>query len=358
MRKTVAEVAAAIATSIQFDKAAGWDPVGLQLGDPRAVVHQVAVCYEVTPEIVRRLVDAKVDMVISYHPLLFRPVAKLVSGPGPAGRAHDHIANGIALTVVHTAFDVMAGGTADALAAALGLVDVTGFGPAWTRDVVKIVTFAPQESADHVANAMATAGAGTIGEYSNCSFRTEGTGVFHPLGSATPHVGATDRVNHEPEVRIEMIAPETAVDAVVAALVRSHPYEEPAYDVVTTRSNAGFVGRHGKLDVAMNVKDLADRVSDRLGGTARVAGSGIIRTVAVVPGSGGSFLAQSEADAVVTGDVSHHQARAATASGIAVIDPGHAPTERPGVQALYALIAETIDAIDMTDIDQDPWKER
>ena len=108
----------------------------------------------------------------------------------------------------------------------------------------------------------------------------------------------------------------------------------------------------------MDVADLADRVADRLGGTIRVAGSGMVETVAVVPGSGGSFLTRSEADVVVTGDVSHHQARAATASGVSVIDPGHAATERPGVQALYALIAEMIDAIDMTDIDQDPWKER
>jgi dinuclear metal center YbgI/SA1388 family protein len=358
MSNTVAEVASTIAASVQLDKAAEWDPVGLQLGDPRVSVERVAVCHEVTPELVRRVIEANVDMLVSYHPLLFRPVAKLVSGPGPAGRAFDLIANGVALVVVHTAFDVMAGGSADALAAALDLTDITGFGPAWGRDAVKIVTFAPQAAADGVASAMANAGAGAIGSYSNCSFRSEGIGVFHPAASAAPHVGVTDSLNYEPEIRIEMIAPESDADSVVAALVRAHPYEEPAYDVIPTRSNAGFIGRQGALEEPMSVAMFADRVSDRLGGTVRVAGSGMVRNVAVVPGSGGSFLGQANADVVVTGDVNHHQARAATAMGVAVIDPGHAATERPGVQALYALIAKSINAIDMTDIDQDPWKER
>lgn len=358
MSNTVAEIASTIAASVQLDKAAEWDPVGLQLGDPRASVTGVAVCHEVTPELLRRVIEADVDLLVSYHPLLFRPVTKLVSGPGPAGRAFDLIANGIALVVVHTAFDVMTGGSADALATALDLTNITGFGPAWGRDAVKIVAFAPPAAADDVADAMANAGAGAIGSYSNCSYRSEGVGVFHPAASASPHVGVVNSLNYEPEVRVEMIAPEADADSVVAALVRAHPYEEPAYDVIPTRSNAGFIGRKGTLEEPMLVATLADRVSDRLGGTVRVAGSGMVHRVAVVPGSGGSFLGQTDADVVVTGDVNHHQARAATARGVAVIDPGHAATERPGVQALYALIAKSVDAIDMTHIDQDPWKER
>jgi putative NIF3 family GTP cyclohydrolase 1 type 2 len=105
--------------------------------------------------------------------------------------------------------------------------------------------------------------------------------------------------------------------------------------------------------------ELAQRVDDVLGGVIRVAGSGMVETVAVIPGSGGSMLDSATADVVVTGDVGHHQARDAISRGIAVIDPGHAATERPGVQSLYAAVSQLLgSAIDMTDVDADPWKER
>jgi hypothetical protein len=241
------------------------------------------------------------------------------------------------------------------------LEDVGGFGPAWGKDTVKIVTFAPTETGDAISGAMAAAGAGRIGDYSNCSFRTAGTGVFLPGPGTTPHVGRTGELSRAGEARIEMIAPATRVDAVVAALVRAHPYEEPAYDVISTRSNAGFVGRRGRLPSPASVAELAERVSTQLGGVVRVSGAGPVSTIAVVPGSGGSLLLESGSDLVVTGDVSHHRARAAADKGIAVIDPGHAATERPGVKALYAAVAETVETVevvDLTDVDHDPWKER
>jgi dinuclear metal center YbgI/SA1388 family protein len=308
---------------------------------------------------VSRATAEGVDLLVSYHPLLFRAVTKLVSGPDPAGRAFELIAGGVALAVIHTAFDVMPGGTADALAATLGLEETSGFGPGWGRDTVKIVTFAPGGIADVVAAAMTAAGAGRIGSYSSCSFRTEGIGTFFPEAGASPQVGGVGVLNREPEVRIEMVAPAARADSVVAALVSAHPYEEPAYDVFETRSNAGFIGRVGTLSAPMTVAGLSDRVRDRLGGVVRVSGSGPVSTVAVIPGSGGSFLSSVDADVVVTGDVSHHQARAAAEASTAVIDPGHAATERPGVKGLYAAVAKTIgDAIDLTDVDPDPWKER
>lgn len=359
MTMTVGELAAQLASSFQLQKAAGWDPVGLQFGDPGASIVRVAVCHEVTPELVDRLIAEQVDLVVTYHPLLFKATTRLVAGSDPAGRAFRLISNGVALATVHTAFDVIAGGTADSLAASLDLVEVHGFGPAWAHKTSKIVTFAPTASADSIVAAMSDAGAGQIGSYTRCSYRSEGIASFYAGPSTNPTVGSAGVLNREEETRIEMIAPSRRVDAVVSALVASHPYEEPAYDVVETRSNAGFVGRVGRLPGSLTPAQLADLVQERLGGVIRMAPAGPIETVAVIPGSGGSFVDSLQVDAVVTGDVSHHEARAAQARGITVIDPGHAATERPGVKALYAAVAEMIGTtIDMTDVDPDPWKER
>lgn len=356
---TVGEAAARLAEVFNLGKAAGWDPVGLQLGDPAAPVARIAVCHEITPQVAGELISADVDLVVSYHPLLFHPTRSLVAGSGAAGRAFQLVRAGVAVVVTHTAFDVAPGGTADRLAEVLGLTNVSGFGPAWGSDAVKVVTFAPGEAVTAISDAMAAAGAGVIGRYTHCSYRGRGEGTFLPGVGAAPAVGTVDAVNHEPEIRIEMIAPESRLERVVAALVASHPYEEPAYDVVVTRSNAGLLGRLGHLEEPIPVEVLSQRVMERLGGVVRTAGSGTVASVAVIPGSGGSMLSGVEADVVVTGDVSHHQARDALARGMSVIDPGHVATERPGVRSLYAAISELAsDVIDMTDVDADPWKER
>jgi putative NIF3 family GTP cyclohydrolase 1 type 2 len=168
--------------------------------------------------------------------------------------------------------------------------------------------------------------------------------------------------NRESEVRIEMNAPAGRVEAVVAALAAAHPYEEPAYDVVERRGDAGFVGRVGTIGPATTLRSLAARVTGRCGGVVRIAGDPDrpIATVAVVPGSGGDLVdaAAGIADALVTGDIGHHRARRALDRGLSVVDPGHAPTERPGVRALYAAVAAAgTEVADLTGRDDSPWHE-
>ena len=356
------DVAAAVSSlnrSFNVGKAADWDPVGLQFGDPQTGVRSVAVCHEVTPAVAEELVARRVDLAVTYHPLLFRPTRSLVAGSSASGRAFRLIAGGVALYSVHTAYDVLPGGTADCLADACGLTEISGFGPAWGDEARKVITFAPAAAVPPLLEAMAAAGAGRIGNYTHCSFRSEGVGSFLPEAGTDPVVGETGIINQEAETRLEMITPAHRLDRVVAALVSAHPYEEPAYDVVSVAANAGFVGRSGSLAQPLSLAAFAELVRDRLGGVLRIAGEGTIETVTVIPGSGGGMLADVTTDAVVTGDVSHHQARDAVGRGIGVIDPGHAATERPGVRALYAAVSELFDdVIDLTDVDCDPWKER
>jgi putative NIF3 family GTP cyclohydrolase 1 type 2 len=126
--QTVGEFISALAAVAPLDGAAGWDPVGLQLGDRDEPVGSVAVCHEVTTPVVAAVLERSIDTLVTYHPLLFHAARRLVAGPGATGRAHRLVRGGVNLIVVHTAFDVAPGGTADALADALGLERVTGFG--------------------------------------------------------------------------------------------------------------------------------------------------------------------------------------------------------------------------------------
>ena len=324
----------------------------------------VGVCHEVTEDVVGLAQHHDIDLLLTYHPLLFRPVTSLVAGRGPSGRAFRLLDAGIALAVVHTRFDVATGGTADALAAAVGLGGVMGFGPSEASPQIKVVTFVPVADVDRVAQVLAGVGAGIIGDYQNCSFRIAGTGTFEPGERTSPYSGEIGALNTVDETRLEMIAPAGLRDQIVATLVSAHPYEEPAFDVYEVVSNTGFIGRIGTWSGSLS--SLGELVGEHCGSSGiRVSGNPTaqVARVAVVPGSGAGFLSaarQLGADAIVTGDVSHHQTVGALDSGLNVVDPGHAGTERPGMGALYAAVEAAVgDAcgvVDLTDADPTTWR--
>jgi len=356
---SVADVLGALAEVARPDKAADWDSVGLQVGDLAARADTVGVCHEVTTDVVAAVEHDPVDLLVAYHPLLFRPTRTLIAGASPGGRAFRLARAGVALAVVHTAFDVAPGGAADALAAALGITDPAGFGPAWAGEAVKVVTFLPSAAADAVAAAMADAGAGTIGGYTACSFRSEGVGSFFAGAATHPAAGSTGGFNAEAEVRLEMIAPGSRRDAVVGALVAAHPYEEPAFDVYAVSANAGMVGRRGAV-APTTLAVFAEKVAAALETSVRFSGSADlpIGDVAVVPGSGSSLIDSAVgANVLVTGDVSHHDARRAADRGLAIIDAGHIPTERPGLERLYAAVARIAAETRAVGPDPDLWRE-
>ena len=359
---TVGDVIQGIGQSAPWDRAAGWDPVGLQLGDPAAVVERVAVCHEVTESVVETLLSDPVDLLVSYHPLLFHPTARLVAGRTPAGRALRLISKGVGLAVAHTNFDVAPNGAADALADALGITNSVGFGPLHRGESVKVVTFVPEEQVDRVAAAMSAAGAGRLGNYHSCSYRSDGVGTFVPESWAAPTVGSVGDFNRETEIRLEMIAPRRAESAVVAALIDFHPYEEPAYDVYDRRGNDGMVGRVGRPPAGTNARSFAALASEVLGGgDVRLTWGGPeFKLVGVVPGSGVDFIdaaLSAGADLLVAGDIAHHRARYAADRGLGLIDPGHARTERPGVARLLELVDQVSPAIaDLTGLDPSPWE--
>ena len=169
---------------------------------------------------------------------------------------------GIALAVVHTNFDVAPGGTSDALAEVLGLEELSGFAPLNGPDVLRIVTFLPADAAPPVLQAVSAAGAGRIGNYSSCSYRSEGVGTFFAGAGTQPTTGALGQLNEEREVRLEFVVPRTVEAEVLGALVAAHPYEEPAYDVYQRHGNAGMVGRIGTPAPGTTLQGLAQRAAE------------------------------------------------------------------------------------------------
>ena len=255
----VGDVLEAIDRRAPFHTAAGWDAVGLQVGDRRSEASTVAVVHEITGLVTEAILAGDFDLVVTYHPLVFRPLRSVTAAPGPEGRAFALAAAGVSVVAVHTNWDAAPGGTADALAGALLI-----------------------EAAEVFAAAETSAG---------------------------------ERV---------------------------------------------WMGRHGYFagDTACFLQVVRRQLETR----PRFAGLRDLSRprVAVLPGSGGSHVddaASAGADIYLTGDLSHHGARRALDRGMAVVDVGHGPGERPGVRALYSLVDEIVEGpVDLVGIDDDPWE--
>ena len=90
----------------------------------------------------------------------------------------------------------------------------------------KIVTFVPIKDAQKVRQVMGDAGAGVLGNYHHASFSTKGLGRFTPGKGAHPTIGEVVKESEVEEERIEVICEKEQVKAVIAAIKKTHPYEE------------------------------------------------------------------------------------------------------------------------------------
>src|SRR3989344_9213775 len=95
----------------------------------------------------------------------------------------------------------------------------------------KIVVYVPIKDAERVREAIGKVGAGKIGNYSFCSFSSEGIGRFLPQKGAKPTIGKIGRLEEVKEAKIEVTCANELVAKVVKAIRGAHPYEEPVIDI-------------------------------------------------------------------------------------------------------------------------------
>jgi dinuclear metal center YbgI/SA1388 family protein len=320
-----------------------WDNVGLLVGEPEQEVTRALLCIDYTDAVAEEAKGGSVDMVIAYHPPIFKPISRVT------GLVLDAARRGVAIYSPHTALDVADGGTNDVLADVLELVDRQPLKVAEPKATErKLVTFVPEEHADAVARALFQAGAGWIGNYSCCSFRTPGTGTFFAEKGASPSVGQPGRLERVPEIKIETVVPVHKMATAVAALRASHPYEEPAFDVVELAAApvTRGLGRVGRLDQPIDRPEVIARIKRGLGiDRVLVAGpeDGMVHTAAVCAGSCGDLLdeaVQRRVDLFLTGEMRHHDALRASQAGITVVCALHSNSERVTLAKLAHRLAQ------------------
>lgn len=364
----LAEVIDVLETAYPPRLAQPWDSVGLVCGDPDEDVASVTVAVDATADVVDEVPDG--GLLLAHHPLLLRGVDTVAADTPKGALVHRLIRSRKALFTAHTNADSSAPGVSDALAHALGLTVEDVLEPLSDgAELDKWVIFVPQQNADALRTAVFDAGAGHIGDYSQCSWSVGGTGQFRPGDGATPAIGSVRTLEVLPEDRVEVIAPTRLRAAVLAALRAAHPYEEPAFDVLTLAALPTDVGL-GRIGVLAQPEPLRTFVS-RVGSGLPVTAWGVravgdpeapISRVAVCGGAGDSLLTAADragVQAYVTADLRHHPAdEHRRASDVALVDVAHWASEFPWCGQAAELLRRHFDAalqVRVCSVRTDPW---
>jgi dinuclear metal center YbgI/SA1388 family protein len=335
---TIRDVAGFLEQWAPKASAQSYDNVGLLVGDANRAVEKAVIALDLTAQVVGEAEQENAGLIITHHPLIFRPLRQVTASGGPGSLVLRLAEARIALYCAHTNLDAAPGGVSFALAEQLGLDGVRFLQP-FSETLFKLATFVPDSHFEQVRSALADAGAGRIGAYEACAFVTEGTGFFRPGDQANPFIGARGQLESVRELRLEVEVARWNLERAVQAMKEAHPYEEVAYDVFPIQqpnSRAGF-GAIGRLPAPEPLQAFLDRVASRLSAaslnyTGDPAAS--IDHVAVCGGAGSDLIPaalQAGADAYVTADVSYHKffdvLDPSGRPSMALIDAGHYQTE-------------------------------
>jgi dinuclear metal center YbgI/SA1388 family protein len=375
---TVADLVAFLERFAPLELAEEWDNVGLLAGDRARETSRVLTCLTLTSDVAHEAIRGQAGLIVTHHPILFRPVQRLTADDPEGRMLLGLIAAGIAVYSPHTAYDSAPDGINQQLARSLGLTHVEPLRSLPVSGKCKIVCFVPRSHLAAVQDAVWSAGAGVIGEYARCSFVLDGTGTFEGSAAAQPAVGQAQRLESVAEARLEVVCPEELVSEALRRLRQAHPYEEPACDVYPLKDelNRRGAGRMGLVAPTGGDKpgtaggiSLADFVAlvksklavsdvpfvgDRLQPVSRVA---------IACGSGGEFLraaASRRCDVLLTGEARFHACLEAQTAGIALVLAGHYATERPAMEYLAGVLSREFPGISAraSQVERDPlqWK--
>ncbi|MGI6227643.1 MAG: Nif3-like dinuclear metal center hexameric protein [Peptococcales bacterium] len=345
-----------------------WDKIGLQIGDPSADVKKIMVTLDLTLPVVQEAIKEKVDLIIVHHTPLFNPLQSIRWDTPQGLLIKNLVENNIHLYCAHTNLDSTWGGVNDVLATKLELLDIEVLAPSWEEEYIKIVVFVPKGYEEQVRSAMSNAGAGHIGNYSDCTFELFGTGTFRPLEGTNPFIGEKGQLEKVEEFRLETIVPKSKLQEVIQGMVAAHPYEEVAYDLYPLANKGAHsgLGRIGNLAEKITLVELIEKLKAVLNiENVRYIGdlNRKVKRVALCGGSGASLIERAiskGAEVFITGDIKYHEAQDAENLGLALIDAGHFATEHPVIKIIadflhQNLVSENIEIIE-SQINTDPIK--
>ncbi|WP_205500909.1 Nif3-like dinuclear metal center hexameric protein [Rufibacter psychrotolerans] len=339
-----------------------YDNALLQVGDPNAIVTKVLVTLDCTLDVVQEAIDRGCNLIVAHHPVIFKPL-KSLTGKTPVERVIlKALQHQIAIFACHTNLDHVHNGVNAKLSQKLGLANTRILAPK-TQLLTKLETYVPLEDTEKVLTALHQAGAGQIGEYSDCSFRVTGTGRFTPSTQASPHIGEPCQTEETIENKLEVIFPAFKQNQIMRALQQTHPYEEVAHYLVSLQNENQEVGAGmvGELEEPLETEAFVQHVKDSLQiSTFRHTAwpQKPIKRVAVCGGAGSFLIRQAKAagaDVFLTADLKYHEFFEST-EHMALVDVGHYESEVYTKELFYDILTKSFAnfAVDLSSTHTNP----
>ncbi len=339
-----------------------YDNSGLIVGDSDAELTGILICLDSTEAVVKEAILTGCNLIIAHHPIVFSGLKRFTGSNYVERTIIAAIKNDIAIYAAHTNLDNIANGVNKMIADKLGLINAKILAPK-KQLLKKLIVFCPFDHASKVRQALFEAGAGSIGNYDECSFNSDGTGTFRPGTQAKPFSGNEGITSFAEETKIEVIIESHLQNKILAALFKSHPYEEVAYDLIPLENyhqNIGS-GMIAELSSEMEEMPFLDHVKKVMKvGSLRftpLIGQKVAK-VALCGGSGSFLLNEAKAagaQVFITSDFKYHQFFDAEDS-LVIADIGHFESEQYTMDLFKSLILKNFSkfAVRLTEVNTNP----
>lgn len=308
-----------------------WDNSGLQIGDLNNKVSKIILSLDVTLDMVLEAEKMGVNLIISHHPLFFKPL-KFIDLSKKILKII--IKNNITVISNHTPLDMVPDGVSFSFAKKLNLNNLDVLVPLQNNNFYKLFFTIPTGMESSLLNKIFSEGVGEYLFYKDCAFETFGEGRFKKKNS--DRKSYIENLSPYKEGKLEILVRKDRLEWVIEKLRQFHPYDELAFDVFEekfTPLNIGY-GVVGTLSKPKNLSEFIEDVKDILGiSKVRFIGDlkKKVKKIAVMGGAGSSFIKDAirvSADLFISGDIKYHDALE-HGDKISILDVGHRASEEP-----------------------------
>jgi dinuclear metal center YbgI/SA1388 family protein len=325
-----------------------FDNVGLLVGNKNAKITGILVTLDTLEAVVDEAIKANCNLIVSFHPIIFKGLKKLTGKNYVERVVMKAIKHDIAIFSIHTALDNALEGVNTMICNQLHLINKRILIPQ-SETIKKLTTYVPKDEAEQLRSALFNSGAGSIGNYSNCSFNVEGYGTFNGNKNANPTKGQKGFLHTEYETKISITFPKHLEPEIIQTLFKTHSYEEVAYEITTLENrnqNIGL-GMVGELEESMNEREFLAYLKNKMNAKCIRHSTFLnknIKKIAVLGGSGSFAIdaaKNADADVFITADLKYHDFFTAENS-LLLVDIGHYESEQFTKNLLVAYLTKKI----------------
>ncbi len=369
MTAKIADIIKAMDCIAPLALAEKWDNVGLQIGDKDWPVRTVRISLDPSVEVVTKACRESVDLLITHHPLIFKPLERIDFGTPIGSIIYMATQHKMSLFTAHTNLDIASDGLNDILAEKVGMKNVCALREIKSQEEYRLVVFCPKEKEPETIGVLS--GMAAVKKINVFGGRS---GIGRDQDVPADVTGASFVRHGERQItdvaRIETVVKKNSLRKTVEELKRKLPNERFDYEAypLASFSRCQGLGRVGEVEKELKFSALAEKIKKDLGLKAiRVAGNPEleVKKVAICSGSGSSLLPDflsSGAQVYISGDLRFHDAKIAQENGLGLIDIGHFGSEHLIVDILAERLQNILDKekyevqVESYELENDPFE--